>query len=67
MDAWALNIYGLWVGILTNFKIFKIISKLYNKGAGDYPWGNCLTCKSMHLILTIKNIYGLLVGIVTNL
>ena len=34
-------IYGLWVWILT---IFKIISKLCNKGGGDDPQGTCLTC-----------------------
>ena len=43
------------MGISTNF---KIISKLYNNGMGMTS-GVCLTCKSMQLILTIKNIYGM--------
>ena len=51
------NIYGLWVGIST---IFKIISKLHNKGGGDDPRGTRLTCESMHLIITIMiiHVYG---------
>ena len=42
---------------------FKIISKLHNKGGGDDPRGTHLTCYLMHLIMTIKIIYGLMVGI----
>ena len=41
---------------------FQDISQLYNKRGGEDPKGTNLTCYSMHLIITIKNIYWFMVG-----
>ena len=45
--------------------IFKIIFKLYNDWGRDDPRGTCLTYEPVHLIMMIKNIFGLCVGIST--
>ena len=60
---------GLWMGFDTSvnasyndhqewvtggdLKHFQDNVKLYNNVGGDDPHGTCLSCKSMHLIMTI--------------
>ena len=35
---------------------FKIISKIYTERGWDVPQGTCLTCKTVYLLITAKNI-----------